>query len=75
VLTFGLWYWLIDRGGPHMRGRHAGGHAEFLFPEMTAEDADPQWRPGLGEYMDLAFTNATAFSPTDTFPLSSRAMR
>lgn len=74
VLAFGLWYWLIDRGGPHMRARTVGGRVEFLFPEMTASEiADDKWRPGLVEYMYLSFTDATAFSPTDTLPLSSRA--
>lgn len=74
ILTFSLWYWLIDRGGPHMRARNANQRAEFLFPEMTASDiADPRWHPGLIDYMYLAFTDATAFSPTDTLPLSTRA--
>jgi hypothetical protein len=74
VLTFGLWYWLIDRGGPHVRARRGHGRAEFLFPEMAASDiAGPQWVPGLIEYMYLSFTDATAFSPTDTLPLSARA--
>lgn len=74
VLTFALWYWLIDRGGPHVRARRSFGRAEFFFPEMAAGDfAIAKWTPGLTEYMYLAFTNATAFSPTDTLPLSSRA--
>lgn len=74
VLTFGLWYWLIDRGGPHTRAQGIPARPEFLFPEMTAADtAKSEWTPGLIEYMYLAFTNATAFSPTDTLPLSSRA--
>jgi hypothetical protein len=75
VLTFGLWYWLIDRGGPHIRARGERRSPEFLFPEMTAGEENVQnWRgPDLIEYMYLSYTNATAFSPTDTLPLSSRA--
>ncbi len=75
VLAFGLWYWLIDRGGPHVRARRGHGKAEFLFPEMTAGEGivDPNWSPNIIEYMYLSFTNSTAFSPTDTLPLSSRA--
>lgn len=74
VLAFGLWFWLIDRGGPPMRARGSEGPAEFFFPEMAAGDiVQVGWTPGLAEYLYLAFTNATAFSPTDTLPLSSRA--
>lgn len=74
VLAFGLWFWLIDRGGPPMRAQASEGPAEFFFPEMAAGDiVQNGWAPGLAEYLYLAFTNATAFSPTDTLPLSSRA--
>ena len=31
------------------------------------------WIPGFVDYLFLAFTNATAFSPTDTMPLSAMA--
>ncbi len=31
------------------------------------------WSPGFVDYLFVAFTNATAFSPTDTMPLSQRA--
>ena len=30
----------------------------------------PDWQPQYGDYFYLAFTNATAFSPTDTLPLT-----
>lgn len=73
ILAFGLWYWLVDRGGPHARLNHAEERPDFFFPEMAATDAaDPHWSPNLVEYMYLSFTNATAFSPTDTLPLTSR---
>jgi hypothetical protein len=73
VLAFGLLFWLLDRGGPHARMDGHGKRAELLFPEMTAgEVADPQWSPNFVEYLYLSFTNSTAFSPTDTLPLSSR---
>lgn len=74
ILAFGLWFWLIDRGGPHDRQIHATAPADFFFPEMAAgEFVSADWSPGLMEYMYLAFTNATAFSPTDTLPLTPRA--
>jgi uncharacterized membrane protein len=75
VLLFGLWYWELDRGGPLERARRVGHAPDFLFPQMT--DAAPftraGWAPGLVDYLYLSFTNATAFSPTDTMPLSHTA--
>jgi uncharacterized membrane protein len=35
-------------------------------PELT----DPDWEPRFVDYLYLAFTNATAFSPTDTLPFA-----
>lgn len=73
MLVFGLWFWLLDRGGPHARSSGLNERVEFLFPEMTAgEVANPAWSPNIVEYMYLSFTNSTAFSPTDTLPLSKR---
>lgn len=74
VIAFALWFWEIDRGGPHER-THKGHHApDFLFPQMsTPGSAPPDWSPRFFDYMYLAFTNATAFSPTDVLPLSGRA--
>ena len=38
---------------------------------MTSPDmAHHDWEPRFADYLYLAFTNATAFSPTDTLPLS-----
>jgi uncharacterized membrane protein len=75
VLLFGLWYWELDRGGPLERARGSGLPPDFLFPQMA--DAAPltpsNWVPGLIDYLYVAFTNATAFSPTDTMPLSQMA--
>jgi uncharacterized membrane protein len=71
VLVFGLWYWELDRGGPAARARAERRHPDFLFPEMTSpEMADPDWEPYVMDYLYVAFTNATAFSPTDTLPFS-----
>jgi hypothetical protein len=35
--------------------------------------APPGWEPGLVDYLYVSFTNATAFSPTDTMPLTANA--
>lgn len=74
VIAFSLWYWELDAGGPHRRmvARAEGGRgSDFLFPQMTTGDpADAAWRPEYVDYLFVAFTTATAFSPTDTLPLS-----
>ncbi|MCL2770156.1 MAG: hypothetical protein FWD42_08640 [Solirubrobacterales bacterium] len=71
VLIFALWYWELDRGGP---GRRAAGHdgpPDFLFPQLNDDRIQPSgWRPAFIDYLYLALTNAAAFSPTDTLPLS-----
>jgi hypothetical protein len=74
VLLFGLWYWELDRGGPMERSTTGGGLPDFLFPQMTDQRwAPPGWMPGLVDYLYVSLTNATAFSPTDTLPLTPSA--
>ena len=71
VIVFGLAYWEFDRGGPAARasGRHQ--FPDFLFAQMQSPDMAPsEWEPHFADYLYLAFTNATAFSPTDVLPLS-----
>jgi len=71
VLLFGLWYWELDRGGPLERANRTGTQPDFLFPQMTDPRWAPSgWMPGLVDYLYTSFTNATAFSPTDTMPLT-----
>ncbi len=71
VLTFTVWYWELDRGGALERAAGTDPYPDFLFPQMTAAELAPRdWRPEFADYLYLAFTNATAFSPTDTLPLS-----
>ncbi len=73
-LIFGLWYWEMDRGGP---GRRAAGHdgpPDFLFPQMSDDRIEPvDWRPKFIDYLYVSLTNAAAFSPTDTMPLTPMA--
>jgi uncharacterized membrane protein len=74
VLLFGLWYWEIDRGGPAARARGDRDTADFLFPQMTSPRYAPRnWRPQLIDYLYVSLTNGTAFSPTDTMPLTPAA--
>jgi hypothetical protein len=66
VITFGLWYWDLDRGGPAARARGTGRQPAFVFPEMlNAQYVRPGWYPKFMDYLYLSFTTATAFSPTD----------
>lgn len=65
VLTFALLYWAIDGGGPERRLRDPGGPRDLAFPGDLR-------RPRYAEYLFLAFNTATAFSPTDTMPLTTR---
>lgn len=74
VAVFGLWFWQLDRGGPSRRAHGTEGPPDFAFPQMTdPEVAAPGWRPLFFDYFYVAFTNGTAFSPTDTMPLSHTA--
>jgi uncharacterized membrane protein len=70
VLVFALWFWELDRGGPSQRRQSESG-ADFLFPQMTSPAIAPAgWQPKFVDYLYVSFTNAMAFSPTDTLPLS-----
>jgi hypothetical protein len=73
VLSFALFFWLVDSGGPAQRpGRTVP--IDFAFTQqISAELAPAGWRPVFLDYLHLAFTNSTAFSPTDVVPLSLRA--
>jgi uncharacterized membrane protein len=70
VIVFGLWYWELDRGGPASRNGRKHRRPDFLFPQMGAPGSAPGWSPNFFDYFYTSFTNATAFSPTDTMPLS-----
>jgi uncharacterized membrane protein len=74
VLIFGLWYWELDRGGPGRRASGTDGPPDFLFPQMSDDRIEPRgWRPRFIDYLYVSLTNATAFSPTDTMPLTPMA--
>ena len=74
VVTFGLFYWQLDGGGPAGRAITPVPYPDFEFPQIaTAGLAHPGWQPRFHDHLYLAFTNAIAFSPTDTMPLTGRA--
>jgi uncharacterized membrane protein len=73
-LIFALWYWEIDRGGPGRRATGKDGPPDFLFPQMADDRIEPMdWRPKFIDYLYVSLTNAAAFSPTDTMPLTPMA--
>jgi hypothetical protein len=74
LLLFAVWYWELDRGGPvPPRDGHPPLAPDFLFPQMTDEKyAAPGWKPHFEDYLYVSLTNQTAFSPTDTMPLTAR---
>jgi hypothetical protein len=74
VIVFALWYWELDRGGPRRRAVGGGATPDFIFPQMTdAKELMPGWQPLFSDYLYTSTTNATAFSPTDTMPISGYA--
>ncbi len=74
LLVFALWFWEMDRGGPGKRAVGKDGPPDFLFPQMSDDTIEPRdWRPKFIDYLYVALTNNTAFSPTDTMPLTPMA--
>jgi hypothetical protein len=86
VIGFALLYWELDRGGPVARRelrRDELPPADWRFSQdensdaieevATGSSARSGWVPLFVDYAYLSLTNSSAFSPTDTMPLSSRA--
>ena len=70
VVVFSLWFWDVDRGGAAERAVGSKIPPSFGFPEEAMPDlVSDGWIPRYPDYLFLSFTNATAFSPTDTLPL------
>jgi hypothetical protein len=75
LLLFTVLYWELDRGGPvRPATERMPVLPDFLFPQMSDDRyAAPGWKPRFGDYLYVSMTNQTAFSPTDTMPLTLRA--
>jgi hypothetical protein len=73
-LLFAVLYWELDRGGPlQPPGDHPPVAPDLLFPPMSDPDfAPPGWMPHFLDYLYVSLTNQTAFSPTDTMPMTPR---
>jgi hypothetical protein len=74
LLLFAVLYWELDRGGPRRPGSDGPPVLpDCLFPQMSDDRfAAPGWQPRFGDYLYLSLINQTAFSPTDTMPLTPR---
>jgi hypothetical protein len=86
VIVYGLAFWELDRGGPVARThlpRHELAQADFRFPQDEDHDTIDEvrvgsskvsdWVPAIVDYLYVSLSNSSAFSPTDTMPLSTRA--
>ena len=73
VMLFALWYWLLDAGGPLVRSTPEASRCDLVFPlQANAPAGWANWQPTFVDYLFLAFTVSTAYSPTDTLFLSRR---
>jgi hypothetical protein len=71
ILAFALLYWELDSGGSAARAHTSRSVVDFAFPQQMNPDLAPAgWRPRFVDYLYLAFTNATALSPTDAMPIA-----
>ena len=86
VIVYGLAFWQLDRGGPVARThlpRKQLPKADFRFPQDEDHDTVEEvqigssklsdWVPAVVDYLYVSLSNSSAFSPTDTMPLSTRA--
>jgi hypothetical protein len=86
VVGFALLYWELDRGGPVARRRLRRDElppADWRFSQDEVGDnveevratasGESGWVPVFVDYLYLSLTSSSAFSPTDTMPLSTRA--
>jgi len=75
ILMFSLLYWQIDRGGPEARLNSSYKRADWYFSEESAPETftPKNWNPVFIDYLFLAFSTSTAFSATDSLPLTPKA--
>ena len=74
IIAFALLYWELDSGGAAARAHGMPRTPDLAFPQqLNPEIAPPDWRPQFHDYLYLALTSSTAFSPTDVMPLAGWA--
>lgn len=73
VIVYGLWFWEVDRGGPHRRASGEKLLIDLQFPQMENPHLAPEhWRPQFTDYLYTSFANGTSFAPADAMPLTLR---
>jgi uncharacterized membrane protein len=69
IIIFGIWYWEIDYNKYYRP-------VNLIFPQTNAPEHaglhDKGWYPTFFDYLYVSITNATAFSPTDSLPLTHK---
>ena len=75
VFVFAIVYWELDGNGPLARPEVPIARRDLRFPQQESgeEPVGVVWEPGFGDYLYVALTCATAFSPTDAMPYTGRA--
>ena len=75
IVMFSLAYWRLDRGGPEARINQVPVVPDWFFPieDLPERIVPAQLSPKYVDYLFIAFTTATSFSPTEAMPLSRRA--
>lgn len=76
IIIFAIWYWEIDSPGLTGMIDHGKRQPDFLFPQMNLSSRSKvtdAWRPSFVDYLYVSITNASAFSPTDTLPMTHRS--
>ena len=72
-ILFGVWYWIVDGGGPRERRSGAPKRFDFAFPQRTVTFAGwENWQPRFWDYLFLGFCGSTQFGLGDTPVLSLR---
>jgi uncharacterized membrane protein len=70
VVAFALLFFELDGGGPAVRAHGARAFPDLAFPQHLNPDLRPPgWHTRFLDYLYLALTNSTAFSPTDVMPM------
>ena len=69
IFMFSLWYWYVD--GHDWRGSNLDS-PDFLFPQPPHQPEGTTAPLNYFDYLFLAFNTATAFSPTDVVPVTTR---
>jgi hypothetical protein len=73
-VLFGVWYWIIDGGGPRARRDGLTKRYDFAFPQQALPLTGWEgWHAGFWDYVFLGFSSNTQFGLGDTQVLSARA--